>query len=232
MASGKITFGARDLPGYEFGDVNDPAVVVIQEWWGITDIILGHAKRLAAAGYRTLVPDLYKGKIGVDKEEAQHLMSNLDFPGAVEEIKEAVEYLRAKGAKKVGTTGFCMGGALSLAAAQHAGVDAAAPFYGLPDPALAQPESIKVPLLLSFGELDEYKGFSDPGSAEAFAQKVNAAGGSAECIIYPQCGHGFLNTGPEAVAKRAHMGFPEPLVEQQDKAWVTLVAFLDKNLKQ
>lgn len=39
-------------------------------------------------------PDLYKGKVGVDKEEAQHLMSNLDFPTAVQEIKACVQYLR------------------------------------------------------------------------------------------------------------------------------------------
>lgn len=64
------------------------------------------------------------------------LMSNLDFPAAVKELKQAVEYLKSTGATKVGVCGFCMGGALSFAAAQHAGVDAAAPFYGIPDPAI------------------------------------------------------------------------------------------------
>jgi carboxymethylenebutenolidase len=63
-------------------------------------------------------------------------MSNLDFPAAVKELGEAVAYLKASGASKVGVVGFCMGGALSFAAAQHAGVDAAAPFYGIPDPAI------------------------------------------------------------------------------------------------
>lgn len=63
-------------------------------------------------------------------------MSNLDFPGAVKELGEAVKYLKSTGATKVGVVGFCMGGALSFAAAQHAGVDAAAPFYGIPDPAI------------------------------------------------------------------------------------------------
>ncbi len=65
-------------------------------------------------------------------------MSNLDFKAAVEEMKQAVSYLRASGASKVGAVGFCMGGALTFCAAQHAGIDAAAPFYGTPNPAICQ----------------------------------------------------------------------------------------------
>jgi carboxymethylenebutenolidase len=79
-----------------------------------------------------LVPDLYKGKVGVDKEEASHMLSKLDWAAALEEIKQAVQYLRDGGATRVACIGFCMGGALSLAAAQHAGIQCAAPFYGLP----------------------------------------------------------------------------------------------------
>jgi Dienelactone hydrolase family len=52
-------------------------------------------------GYRVLVPDLYKGKVGVDKEEAHHLMDNLDWPNAKEEIKAAADHL-GKNGKKVG----------------------------------------------------------------------------------------------------------------------------------
>jgi carboxymethylenebutenolidase len=63
-------------------------------------------------------------------------MSNLDFKAAVGEMTDAVSYLRSSGSPKVGVCGFCMGGALSFAAAQHAGVDCAAPFYGIPDPAI------------------------------------------------------------------------------------------------
>ena len=166
----------------------------------------------------------------MDKEEAQHLMSSLDFQNAVEELKAAVQYLKAGGADKVGICGFCMGGALSLAAAQHAGVACAAPFYGLPSPEIAAPEGIKVPVQLHFGELDEYTGFSDPGSAREYGAKINAAGGSAEVIIYKGCGHGFLNTGAEGIAKRDHMGFPHPPAAKQEEAWASLLAFFDKNL--
>jgi carboxymethylenebutenolidase len=68
----KITFG-DSIPGYIVGDAASPAIIVIQEWWGVTDIIKEHALMLCKAGYRCLVPDLYKGKIGVDKEEAHHV---------------------------------------------------------------------------------------------------------------------------------------------------------------
>ena len=63
-------------------------------------------------------------------------MNHLDFKGAIDEMSTAVQYLRDNGAQKVGCVGFCMGGALTFCAAQHSGVDAAAPFYGTPDPAI------------------------------------------------------------------------------------------------
>lgn len=74
-------------------------------------------------------------------------MTHLDFPAAVKELGEAVSYLKSSGASKVGVVGFCMGGALTFAAAQHAGVHAAAPFYGCPDPAICD-----VSDLVGFGQ--------------------------------------------------------------------------------
>ena len=78
---------------------------------------------------RCLIPDIYHGKLGIDKEEAHHLYSNLDWPRAVEELSQAVQFLKEEGSEKVGAIGFCMGGALAVAACQHCGIDCAAPFY-------------------------------------------------------------------------------------------------------
>ena len=116
----------------------------------------------------------------MDKEEAHHLMSNLDFPGAVKEITQAVEFLRSSGSSKVGVVGFCMGGALSLAAAQHAGVDCAAPFYGIPAEAICQPEKIAVPVEGHFGEADAMKGFSDKDSALKLEAKLKKSPAGAQ----------------------------------------------------
>ncbi|EIE18786.1 dienelactone hydrolase, partial [Coccomyxa subellipsoidea C-169] len=101
------------IPGFVGGPKNRPGVIVLQEWWGVTDEIKEQAEHLSKLGnYRVLIPDLYKGSIGVDAEEASHLMNNLDFKAAVEEIKTADKWLRETGSSKVGATGFCMGGAL------------------------------------------------------------------------------------------------------------------------
>jgi hypothetical protein len=67
--------------------------------------------------YRVLVPDLYRGKVGVDAEEASHLMTSLDWAGAIQDISAAAEELDTCGNGSVGVVGFCMGGALSLASA-------------------------------------------------------------------------------------------------------------------
>ena len=69
-----------------------PAVVVIQEWWGLNGQIRGVADRLAAAGYQALVPDLYRGQSTVEAEEAHHLMTGLDFGDAAsQDMRGAVQ---------------------------------------------------------------------------------------------------------------------------------------------
>ena len=89
-----------------------PGFVVIQEWWGLNDQIKKTADRLADAGYRALVPDLYRGKVATASDEANHLMANLNFPDAAgQDIRGAVQYLK-QSSKKVAVGGFCMGGAL------------------------------------------------------------------------------------------------------------------------
>ena len=93
-----------------------PAIVVIQEWWGLNAQIRGVADRLATAGFQALVPDLYRGKSTVEAEEAHHLMSALNFGDAAsQDVRGAAQFLKAR-ASKVGVTGFCMGGALTLLA--------------------------------------------------------------------------------------------------------------------
>src|SRR4029078_10948160 len=61
------------------GGSHAPAMVVIQEWWGLQDQIKGVADKLAKQGYRALVPDLYRGKVALEANEAKHLMEGLDF---------------------------------------------------------------------------------------------------------------------------------------------------------
>ena len=132
-----------------------PGFVGIQEWWGLNDQIKKTADRLAEAGYRALVPDLYRGKLAKASDEASHMMANLNFPDAAEQdIRGAVQYLK-QSSKKVAVGGFCMGGALTiLAAVRVPEMDAGACFYGIPDLPAANLKKTTVPLICHFANQD------------------------------------------------------------------------------
>jgi carboxymethylenebutenolidase len=134
-----------------------PAIVVIQEWWGVNDQIRGVAERLASAGYIALVPDLYRGKSTVEAEEAHHLMTGLNFADAAsQDVRGAVQFLKAR-AGKVGVTGFCMGGALTLLALCMAPeVDAGVVWYGCPPLEYIDATKIKVPLQGHWATQDDF----------------------------------------------------------------------------
>src|SRR5207237_902106 len=77
-----------------------PGIVVIQEWWGLNDQICGVADRFARAGYNALAPDLYKGRLTAVPDEANHLMSNLNFPDAThQDLRGAAQHLKATSGK-------------------------------------------------------------------------------------------------------------------------------------
>jgi len=126
-----------------------PGMVVIQEWWGLNDQIKGVADKLAAAGYRALVPDLYRGKVAHEANEAEHLMKDLNFGDAAgQDVRGAVQHLKASGSSKVGVTGFCMGGALTvLSAVNVPEVNVGVIWYGYPPLEFVDASKIKAPLM-------------------------------------------------------------------------------------
>jgi len=151
-----------------------PAIVVLQEWWGLNDQIRGVAERLATAGYVALVPDLYRGKSTVEAEEAHHLMTSLDFgDAAAQDIRGAVQHLKARGGK-VGITGFCMGGALTLlSACASPELDAAVVWYGCPPLDYIDAQKIKIPVQGHWASQDE---FFPKAMVEQLEAKLRAAG--------------------------------------------------------
>ena len=167
-----------------------PAVVVIQEWWGLNDQIRGVAERLAQAGYIALVPDLYRGKSTVEAEEAHHLMSGLNFGDAAsQDIRGAVQYLKTRAAK-VGVTGFCMGGALTLLTLCNVPeVDAGVVWYGCPPLEYIDASKIKVPVQAHWATQDE---FFPIASIEPLEAKLRAAGVNIDFHRY-LAHHGFAN---------------------------------------
>eukprot|EP01097_Dermamoeba_algensis_P004169 TRINITY_DN2764_c0_g1_i1.p1 TRINITY_DN2764_c0_g1~~TRINITY_DN2764_c0_g1_i1.p1 ORF type:complete len:240 (-),score=67.99 TRINITY_DN2764_c0_g1_i1:66-740(-) len=196
------TFKRRDgdeVPGYLAGDSSSTSgVVVIQEWWGMNNQIKKVADEFGKRSFRAIIPDLYRGKVATDHETANHYMGDLNWPGAVQDIQGAVDHLRSLGCTKVGVTGFCMGGALTLAAvANCTGVDAGSCFYGIPGAALFSADKVKVPIQLHFGNDDPIKGFSDPEAANKLEEQLKAAGAPYEFYRYENAAHAFTNAeGP------------------------------------
>src|SRR5689334_9078034 len=127
----------KEAEGYlaRAGRANAAGVVVIQEWWGLQDQIKGICDRLALAGYDALAPDLYAGTVVPyhDTEAAGREMNSLNFLDATDQVvRGAAQFLQRTGAK-VGLTGFCLGGAVTvLGACRIAELAAAVCFSGLP----------------------------------------------------------------------------------------------------
>ena len=113
-------------------DSTQKAVIVIQEWWGLNDHIKDIAGRYADEGFIAIAPDLYRGKLATNPEEAGKMMQALKIEDGLDTIDNSVEAARAKyDLSHFGITGFCMGGTFALrAACELEGFSAAAPFYG------------------------------------------------------------------------------------------------------
>jgi carboxymethylenebutenolidase len=194
-----------------------PGFVCIQEWWGLNDQIKKTADRLAEAGYRALVPDLYRGKLAKAADEANHLMANLNFPDAAEQdIRGAVQYLK-QSSKKVAVGGFCMGGALTiLSAARVAEMDAGACFYGIPDLAAAELKKIKIPLICHFANQD---GWITPTKVNGLEAALKQSKSQFEIYRY-DAQHAFMNEARPEVY--------DPASAKQ--AWDRTLDFLKKAL--
>ena len=202
-----------------------PGMVVIQEWWGLTDQIKGVADKLAKAGYRALVPDLYRGKIALEANEAKHLMEGLNFGDAAgQDIRGAVQYLK-KDSPKVGVTGFCMGGALTvLSAVNVPEADAEVIWYGYPPLQYVDASKIKAPLLGHWALHDQAFAISGVDELE---KKLKAANVKYEFHRY-DAKHAFANE--IADTKKLDMLKYDPKAAEQ--AWKRTMEFLDRNLKK
>ncbi len=171
-----------------------PAVVVIQEWWGLVPHIEDVVDRFAREGFAALAPDLYHGKTTTSPDEAGKMLMELDIERAEREIAGAGDWLLARpecSSQKFGIVGFCMGGALvQYEATKNAKVGAAASFYGGFKKVPTQWENLGAPLLLIYGEND--KGVPAEQGRE-LAKKLKEMGKDVELVIYPNADHAFFN---------------------------------------
>lgn len=197
IVAGVVAYGEDDgeqLTGYfavgaEGGP--KPAVIVIQEWWGLNDHIKDVARRFAEAGFVALAPDLYHGVATTEPNEARKLAMALDTAAAVSEIQQAMTWLRAQDDSngKVGIVGFCMGGGLVLqTAANDPSLDAAVVFYGSPLGA-GEASRVKAPVLSLLGSADSISS----SRYEAMHAVFDANGVTNEFHLYDGAQHAFFN---------------------------------------
>ncbi len=172
-----------------------PGVIVIQEWWGLTDHIADVADRLAAEGFVALAPDLFGGTTTHDPDEAGRLMTELPVDRAARDLGGAVDLLlgsEAVTSSTVGAVGFCMGGGfvLLLAAQQGDRVSAAVPFYGVGPAVPATYEGLRAAVLGHYGERDDFYPAEDARRQE---QQIRDESGAQVEFDYYDAGHAFHN---------------------------------------
>ncbi len=194
-----------------------PGVVVIQEWWGLNDQICGVVDRFQRMGLNALAPDLYKGRVTGEPDEANHLMSGLDFAGATHQDLFGAALALKRESGKIGVIGFCMGGALTIAAAVHIPhISAAVDFYGIPPKDLADPARIGVPFQGHFANRDDW---CTPAAVDALQKTLDAAGVQHEIYRY-EAAHAFMNERSAAYD-----------VASANLAWERMTRFLESRLR-
>ena len=176
---------------YQSGGEPRPAVIVIQEWWGLNEHIKDVARRFAAEGYVALAPDLYHGVVTTEPDEARKQAMALGTQEAVAEIQAAIDYLKGQDFVngRFGIVGFCMGGGLVLqTAANSSDVNAAVPFYGSPLSASTAAQ-VSAPVLSFLGSRD---GIS-ASDYEIMHAALTDAGVPNKFQLYDGAQHAFFN---------------------------------------
>ena len=187
----------------EPGTTPAPAVVVIQEIFGVNAVMRELTDAFAAHGYLAICPDLFwrlepgielTDQTKVEWDQALGYMKRFDVDKGVEDIAATIDHVRAdpRCGGKVGAVGYCLGGRLAFLTASRADADAAVGYYGVGLESLLG-ETIKAPLLLHIAGRD---GFS---SKEAEAKVVAALKDNplVTLAIYPDRDHAFARPGGE-----------------------------------
>ncbi len=198
-----------------------PGVIVIQEWWGLVPHIERVTDRFASEGFVALAPDLYHGQQAKSPDQAGKMMMAMRIDEAARDLAGAIDYLTAQAdvtSKKVGTVGFCMGGALSLyAASKNPEVGACVVFYGGHPNVKPDLRSLLAPVLGLYAGKD---GFVTPEVVKQLDEQLTALGKRHEFHTYPDAQHAFFNdTRPEV---------HDPAATAD--AWTRTIAFLRREL--
>jgi carboxymethylenebutenolidase len=204
------------------GDGPFPAMIVIQEWWGLDAQTKSIADRFAQEGYLAFAPDVYHGELAQlgDGDSAMKLVQKYG-PNASAELATMFDALKSHPDcnGKVGSVGFCFGGRMALGLSTTRPLDAVCTFYGggmqtVFDQLRA---NLKAPVLGFFGDAD----MSIPaGTVEEFDKLLDDVGVEHEVITYPNSGHAFFRDSDTSVY----------IPEASKDAWERAKKFFSKHL--
>lgn len=198
-------------------DGGDKSVILIQEWWGLNDHIKDIAGRYAAEGFTAIAPDLYRGKIATNPDEASKMMHALAIEDGIDTIRNTVDAAsRSLNVGHFGITGYCMGGTFALrAACELEGFSAAAPFYGdIPEEDVLK--KLRTPTIFVSGTKDAWINPEKIAYLEDAAERYELPVHSAKY----DADHAFFNnTRPEVYDKAA-----------AEDAWALVVGFFNDKL--
>jgi carboxymethylenebutenolidase len=192
-SNGGSSEGYLALPA---GGEASPAVIVIQEWWGLVPHITSVADRFAEAGFVALAPDLYHGTSTTEPDHAGKLIMGLAMDQAARDIAGAADYLaeRPDVAGKVGCVGFCAGGSLALwSATLSERIVATAGFYPVLPWERMRPEWSDYAGKAAVIHCSEEDGTSAAEGIQTARRAIEAAGGQCTLYDYPRTSHAFFN---------------------------------------
>jgi carboxymethylenebutenolidase len=182
-----------------------PLMMVIHEWWGLTDHIRSIADRYANLGYVAAVPDLFGGVVAKDRNEAMVLSQKVTPEQSSQLLTSAVDYLTRKDSvlsNKVGIHGFCFGGSHTFNfICESKRITAAVIFYASVFPPKERMSNIACPMLIVYGDKDHAVKPDQLKELEATLKKMKK---NVQVELYPDAGHAFANdTGQNYNAEAA-----------------------------
>ena len=193
-----------------------PGIIMIHEWWGLNDNIKEKAIELAAEGYNVLAVDLF-GTVAENPEEARKQSTNLNQAKAIENLKSAKKFLIERNSSKIGSLGWCFGGAQSLQVSVNENLDATVIYYGNVSLAKEELKNISGPVLGIFGDQDVLIPVAQVNQFEKNLKDLNI---SNSVYIYQGVGHAFANPSN-----------PNYSPNETEDAWERTLQFLNDNLK-
>jgi dienelactone hydrolase len=197
-----------------------PGIILVHEWWGVTKHTHTEARRFAEHGYTAFIADMYgDAKTADNPKDAGGLMKSLMGDAAV--VQKRFDAARAQlskhatvDAKRIGASGYCMGGAvvLNMARAGEPLAAVAAFHPSLGGYKAGGSGAVKAKVLVANGADDT---FNKPEQIESFKKDMQTAKADLRFIDYPGAVHAFTN--PEATEKGKQFNLPLAYNPEADK---------------